>query len=914
MALIHPSSIRHRLFGSHLLIGAIGVGMLLVALGTTLWMRAHVLELANLRSPTAQAATSLYGGVESSLAALRGWLVLGDPAFKEERWRAWRERIRPTMKQLQNLGRCDHMANERQLLADIQDCLEDLDEAQWWIEDVAQSMGNEPAKALFNNKVDAIAQVIFTQTTALIDIEKNRLTRPSSQAVLGIMADFRGSFTRSWKQLGDIAFDLEAGSSRAFGAALHTARSRLEELHSVGHTLDPDQQELVNAVVQEFEAYQACADDVIAVSESERWNIARYLFSTDAAPLARRANVLVKRLSDNQARLMRECAAAVTSISNQAIGISLGLIALTILMACLVSNRGAKQITQPIASLLNATRRLARGELRDDIPVGRKDELGQLTAAFNAMRSELDAVALDLKSQKFALDAHSIVAMTDARGRITYANDKFCQISQYSREELVGQDHRMINSGLHPQALFADLWSTIQDGRVWHGELRNQRKDGTYYWVDSTIVPFKNKSGIITQYVAIRTDITQRKEVEEALLGAKNAAESANQAKGQFLANMSHEIRTPMTAILGFADILADEIIDPGQVEAVSSVRRNGQHLLHVINDILDLSKIEDGKRSVTLEPCSVGQVLEDVCASLRPRAHAKGVDLLTEMSPDVPDLVETDSSCLRQILFNIIGNAVKFTAQGQVSIAVQYLEKKDGPVVQFEVIDTGCGITADQAKKLFEPFVQADESMARNYGGTGLGLAISRQLARMLGGDIVIVETPPGQGSHFRITVSGVAIEDSSPMPRVEKTSGGRNPSVNGPVGDAGLPCRILLAEDGPDNQRLLSLILSRGGAEVTIVENGKQALEAVSKAQQLEEPFHILLMDMQMPVMDGYTSTRALRERGYTGPIIALTAHAMVGVRDKCVAAGCDDFATKPIDRRELFATIKRHLQPTA
>jgi signal transduction histidine kinase/ActR/RegA family two-component response regulator len=391
----------------------------------------------------------------------------------------------------------------------------------------------------------------------------------------------------------------------------------------------------------------------------------------------------------------------------------------------------------------------------------------------------------------------------------------------------------------------------------------------------------------------------------EDLREAIKRAERANEAKSEFLANMSHEIRTPMNAIIGFSEnLLAPDITEAERVEAVRTIHRNGLHLLEIINDILDLSKIEAGKLTIENERAAPAEVVEDVLTLMRDRANSKGLKLAGEYVGDLPATIETDAKRLRQILINLVGNAVKFTETGGVRLRVAYLPD---PVRQLkiDVIDTGIGLTAEQVSRLFQPFEQADSSTTRRFGGTGLGLTISRRLARMLGGDIEVTSIY-GTGSVFSVTLAtgdleGIAFAPVEPnQPRAAAPEPAK-PAVTAVT----LGGRILLVDDGPDNRKLLSVILRKAGAEVATAENGLEAVEA-ALASRATTPFDVILMDMQMPVLDGYDATRRLRDAGWSGPIIALTAHAMAGDRERCLEAGCDDYVTKPVDRKKLLALL--------
>ncbi|MFN4244146.1 MAG: ATP-binding protein [Tepidisphaerales bacterium] len=419
-------------------------------------------------------------------------------------------------------------------------------------------------------------------------------------------------------------------------------------------------------------------------------------------------------------------------------------------------------------------------------------------------------------------------------------------------------------------------------------------------------VAFERQAEELAQVNRMLDEARQAAERERlAAEEARASAERANRAKSSFLANMSHEIRTPMTAIVGFADML----LEPGATEAqrqeyLATIRRNARHLMELINDILDLSKIEAGRMQVERVEVDVAKLLAEVVSMMRPRATEKGLDFQVYFEGPVRRKAVTDPLRVKQILVNLLGNAIKFTQRGVVMLRVC---DTPGRVLRFEVVDTGVGIDPEKLGTLFEPFVQEDSSTTRRFGGTGLGLAISRRLARFLGGDIRVASTP-GEGSVFTVELDGG--ERS-----VEQVSG----IVENEVPAAGaaaeraekLPaCRLLLVEDGKDNQKLITTYLRRAGATVEVAENGRLGVEAVWAAEREGRPFDLVLMDMQMPELDGYGAASALRRGGYGGPIVALTAHAMSDDREKCLSAGCSDYLTKPVDRGLLVDTVARLL----
>ena len=390
---------------------------------------------------------------------------------------------------------------------------------------------------------------------------------------------------------------------------------------------------------------------------------------------------------------------------------------------------------------------------------------------------------------------------------------------------------------------------------------------------------------------------------------ARAEAETAARARSEFLANMSHEIRTPMTAILGYAELL----LEPGlsetmRVEHLFTIRRSGQHLLALLDDVLDLARFESGRVAIDRQPCAPAQILGDVVSMLRSRATEKSLTLDLSFSTPLPARISTEPVRLRQVLINLVGNAIKFTPRGAVEVKARFEPREGDGALVIDIVDSGIGMTDEHLERIFEPFMQADTSTTRLFGGTGLGLPIARRLARRLGGDVT-ARSEPGRGSVFTVQVATGPVDGSEWHTRHEEVV--PPPAVSAPAALAG---RVLVTEDVPLNRKLFERILSRAGIDVALACDGRDALSVVQAEGRAGRGFDVILMDMQMPVMDGYEATAQLRALGHRTPIVALTAHSMAGDMEKCLRAGCTAYLAKPVTAESLLGLLSRFLGPTS
>ncbi len=485
----------------------------------------------------------------------------------------------------------------------------------------------------------------------------------------------------------------------------------------------------------------------------------------------------------------------------------------------------------------------------------------------------------------------AIVVMTDPLGNIEYVNPMFTEVTGYSADEARGQNPRILKSGLMPQSVYEELWRTILSGDVWHGELQNKKKNGELYWDQAVISAIRNKENVITNFVAVKVDISEQKKMFAELIAAKQKAEESDRLKSAFLANISHEIRTPMNGILGFAQLLkSPHLAGEEQAEYIDLIMQSGERMLNLINNLINISRIEAGETMLHVIETPVNELLSDLYAFFKPEIEKKGLRLNCKTGlPDVESIVETDSGKLIQILTNLIQNALKFTSKGEIDFGYNRI----GGALEFYVIDTGVGIAPDMKEKIFDRFHQVDNTITRTQEGSGLGLSISKAYVELLGGTIR-VESREGWGSEFYFTlpynpehprvILGAVKEPSHPIPQLSALC-------------------ILIAEDDVISSLLLKKNLTAANINILFAINGEEAVAMVRQHPEI----NIVLMDIKMPLMNGYEATRLIKELYPNLPVIIQTAFTSKEEEEKANKAGCDGYITKPINKSELFELIK-------
>ncbi|VAX35913.1 diguanylate cyclase/phosphodiesterase (GGDEF & EAL domains) with PAS/PAC sensor(s) [hydrothermal vent metagenome] len=627
-------------------------------------------------------------------------------------------------------------------------------------------------------------------------------------------------------------------------------------------------------------------------------------------------------------------------LGNAIMGMNIVVMFLMVIVVLVSVRKGLN----PLSALSSLAKDIAKGIFpKTVLEVKRNDEIGELTESFNYMiknlknsttsidvlnkevderkkaEENLEKLMKGLQDLQFGIDEHAIVAITDVVGNITYVNNKFCKISQYSREELIGQNQSILNSGFHSKEFIHDFWVVISNGKVWHGEFKNKAKDGSFYWVDTTVIPFKDAHGKIYQYLAIRTDISNikvtneriekahrvtisimedlKKEKNAVILLNKKVEESAK-AKSNFLANMSHEIRTPMNSILGFSAMLQKTSLTERQKNFLNTVSMSGELLLGIIDDILDISKLESGKIQLEEIEFSLEDLISEVFKMIVARMKDNPFDTYIDIQEGVPSCIKSDPIRLKQVLVNLLGNAVKFTSSGSIGVIValdqQFVEDESKCWLRFTVKDTGIGIPEDKKDVIFESFSQADESTTRKFGGTGLGLAISKAIVEALKGKVWI-ESEEGKGSEF---IFNICIKKVNEKIQVVHEEVFRQK-------------KVFIVDDSQIAQKVINQCCQKIGLKVIGVTDSPQAalhkLEKLLKTRNMVPD--LILCDIMMEGMTGYDLIRKIKNNEAMKDMkcIAVTADINTETSKESTEELFDMYLNKPINVTDMVLAIK-------
>ncbi len=617
----------------------------------------------------------------------------------------------------------------------------------------------------------------------------------------------------------------------------------------------------------------------------------------------------------------------------------------------------ASAITRPIALLTDGVQQVSRGELEKVVGIDTRDEIGQLAAAFNSMTESLRQTTVSREFMEKLIDTmNDVLVVMSPEGVVRSVNRTFCLLFGYRSEMVVGRSAREFGEQEVPLLIYQAFQKARETGRMHGIESECRTLSGVLIPMLFSLAVMQDEDGqplavicaaqdisdikqaqealqrkraeletvnqgleeIVSSRTAelaftnegLRAEVAERKRTARELKKALEAAEAASKAKTDFLANMSHEMRTPLNSIIGGAEYLECGVFEPDQKRCLEMVLQAGDSLLALVNDLIDLSRIEAGQLELVVREFNLADVMEGVVNMLRLEADRKQLLFTLELAPDLPHLVVGDQDRIRQIMLNLVGNAIKFTdTGGSVSVSISRVSRENDIVeIRFVVRDTGIGIDVGKVDMIFESFTQADSSITRRFGGSGLGLAISRRLVEAMGGAFQ-VDSVPGIGSSFAFSILYV-------LTRHDDFHPGNNPEVDATmVRDGALPLqeggRILLVDDSMENRELIRLMFSRLEVELDEAENGREAVDKFEQGR-----YDLILMDIQMPVMDGYTATRMIRrveERRclQRTPIVALTAHAYEADVRRCTDAGCDDHIAKPFKKKALFAMLARYIR---
>lgn len=895
--------------------------ILVTAVSMSIWKVSEIDEISTriavLRTPTAQNSAEMLNDVNGSLAALRGYMLTGEERFKLTRADVWLD-IDKTRINMDNLSENWTNPANVEKWAEFKQILSEFRVAQARVEEISQTEDEQPATKILVNEAVPLAALLMDTISTMITMEQQLPASEERKKLLGVMADTRASVASGLANIRAFLLTGDEQFKNNFDIFWNENSVNFMQLKELQYLLSPDQLAYFEEFSEARNKFAPLPNRMITIRSSEQWNMANYLLLSEAVPRADRLLNMLLGFENNdgeriggmvrdQQRLLDIDGLSNSEAVNALLLVEWILLIIGVVLGAIIAFYVTRSIIIPINSMTSAMRRISAGELDVDIPaLESTDEIGSMAKAVQVFKANAVEVRRyveeDLEFHKHALDEHSIVSIADVRGDITYVNDKFCQISGYSRKELLENNHRIVKSDEHDKEFFVNMWKTIAKGDTWKGEIKNFSKDGSPYWVKTTIVPNLNAAGKPFQYIGIRTEITEDKLKEMELITlskdlskAKNKSERAAATKSEFLAAMSHEIRTPMAGVIGMADLILNRELEPQVKDWTRSIKSSGNQLMAILNEILDQSKLDAGKIVVDPTEFHLASFVKNTTDLFLPKFATKGLTLNTKIDEKIPEGVYADPLRITQVLSNLLSNALKFTNTGGIDIIIEREPiKGDKFTLSFTVLDSGIGLSKTAQENIFNPFTQADYSTSRKYGGTGLGLSISKQLVELMGGEIR-VSSVEGIGSRFWFTVTSRAAKGDVELFNTFA------PEVNWQTSRS---LKILVAEDTDYIREMVREILKNLNHKATLVNDGKQAVEALE-----EEDFDLILMDIRMPVMDGLEATaliRSMEGEKSNIPIIALTADVttekLSGYRKK----GMDEICAKPIELPMLLKTI--------
>lgn len=857
-------------------------------------------------TPMALASLRILGGLEHSQAALRGWMLLGDPQFRTERRTAIEQEILPALAQLktQTATPSNPLNPPAADLARIEQLLTDALAHQQAIEDIAWTPDNIPAVQLLTEQAAPLSSILSNSLTHLIDLERHRETNASHGELPFILAHAQGSANNAAANLRDYLLTGENRYHQAWSEEWMRNQTRSQELLLLDFLMSEEQQQIFETYLNARQQFSLLAGKLLELRGRPDWNIANHWMATRAAPVIAQLTPLLHGLVKQQTDFLHSTIAAIQNNSRELTWTACLLISIAFCFTIGFSHQVILSVVNPLTQIRQTMDRIQQtGDLSEPITLlfDSRDEIGLLVNAFNRMAAELRRTTISKNAVENILGSmNDALAVLDPAGCITDVNPAMARWLGYNEGELLGIEFSHLVT-LEPNSSYASWLNQIRRfGRVAGIDCAYRRKDNRHILV-SLSASLIDDGVMKNSIVCVAQDISERVELQHQMQAAKEAAEEANQAKSQFLAVMSHEIRTPMNGVMGMAELLANTELSARQHRFTGNIRRSAESLLAIINDILDFSKIEADKLELDNSPFDLRELIDEVTELFAERAQRKGLELTCGITPGVYPKLRGDAGRLRQIVTNLLSNACKFTQAGEVALWVKALEDRDTEVLlQFEVRDTGIGISPEAQTRLFESFSQADSSTTREYGGTGLGLAICKRLAGLMGGEIG-ADSEPGHGSRFWFTA------------RLAKVLASADRSLRFP--DTLSTMRVLVVDDNATSRTILEEQLTAWGIPHASADSASTALLQL-RENAASNPFTLGLFDREMPGMDGIDLIRAVRADPVIAPLPVILLHS---IWNKAEETGMQTleihaYLTKPIRESQLYNCLLAIVQGDA